>query len=717
MKVSHTLTTIPIPGLMPDTLGNYLASLGLLRIISRKWSNARCCWRDGVFTLLGNFAFDEITDFIQTIAEEDTWTPYSKSWDAQQKKDTKLAQAKKPIMNVAAWRAQEASEADAILSQSHLIPGSKLSFNPMFGNGGSIGNRDFTAGWDAAKQALTRLPRGITPQIVTNDLGAVLADTQVIYLDAFGGASWFSSANKTYNSGTRKSSTDGQISPWHMLLACEAFPLLSGSTSRHLSTQRKATGAFPFVTRSLAPISENAVGQRKAEFWAPIWQRPLTLPEINSLFQSGKAEVDGRAALTAASFASAIIHRGIDSGIQEFRSFTLMVTTSEKTFESRLGAVVGVPAANPAASEATRRILALRDRLPIDSEGTKKRYRGVQGPIDHALVRLAETVGQGPLQTERSWQLIDAVFEALAKVDRNRSYRESGISFERLPLAWLSQLLSQSHEQLIEIRIALALASLHSEIPKGTSKAIAAKLPQPFIAYRLGVTGSGRFWQIPKDVPMRRIWSPASMQPSLVALAKRRLVETPARDSAPFRSSLSATIGDTLHFLDGHTDDQAIATWLDRFSLFDWSEPEAAKEPLRAWISGTISYATAPRPEHFSYAFLRPHFASRHLTATAAFACGIRFDQQPKLVAKSGRLTGIVAALDAGHFSTAWDRALASYRAERISIADFSPDLFHVSNPQRLLAALTIPASITGIQPLIRRWLSPTTHNRDQTHS
>lgn len=716
MNATHTLTAIPIPGLSPDTLGNYLASLGLLRIISRKWPTARCCWRDGVFTLLGSFTFDEVTAFIRTVAEEDAWTPYSKAWDAQQKKDTKLAQAKKPIANVAAWRAQEASEADAILSQSHLIPGSRLSFNPMFGNGGSIGNRDFPAGWDAAKRALMRLPRGITAQIVANDLDAVLAGTHVCYLDAFGGASWFSAANKTYNSGTRKPSVDGQISPWHMLLACEAFPFLAGSTSRHLSAQRKAAGAFPFVTRSLAPISENAVGQRKAEFWAPIWQRPLTLPEINSLFQSGKAEVDGRAALTAAAFASAIIHRGIDSGIQQFRSFTLMVTTSEKTFESRLGSVVSVPSANPAISEATRRILALRDHLPIDTEGTKKRYRGVQGPIDHALLGLAETVGREPLQTERSWQLIDAVFEALAKVDRNRSYREAGISFERLPLAWLSQLLLQSQGQLIEMRIALALASLHSEIPKNTSKASAAKLPQSFIAYRLGVTGSGRYWQIPKDVPLRRIWSPMGIQPNLVALAKRRLIETPARDSAPFRSSLSASISDVLYFLDEHTDDQAIALWLDRFSLFDWAEPSPAKEPLRAWLTATTPEAAAFHSELFSYAFFRPHFDSDHLNKTVAIAQGKRFDQHPKLVAKSGRLAGIVAALDAGHLSTAWDRALDSYRAERIPIADFSPDLFHLSNPQRFLAALTIPVGIRGMRPLIRRWLSPTTHNQPETH-
>lgn len=716
MNASHTLTAIPILGLTPDTLGNYLASLGLLRIISRKWPTTRCCWRDGVFTLLGSFTFDEVTAFIRTIAEEEAWTLYSKPWDAQQKKDTKLAQAKKPIANVAAWRAQEASESDAVLSQSHLIPGSRLSFNPMFGTGGNSGKRLFSSGWEAAKKALKTQPRGITPAMVIADLEALLSGQPCTYLDDYGAASWFSAANKSYNSSTRKASTDGQITPWAMLLACEAFPLLAGSASRQLGSQRKATGAYPFVTRSLAPIAEQAVGQRLAEFWAPVWQRPLTLPEITSLFQSGKAEVDGKAALTSAAFASAIIHRGIDSGIQEFRSFTLLRTTSENTFESRLGAVVSVPSANPAISEATRRIVALRDRLPIDTEGTKKRYRGVQGPIDHALLGLAETVGQGPLQTERSWQLIDAVFEALAKVDRNRSYRESGIGFERLPLAWLSQLLSQSHEQLIEMRIALALASLRSEIPKGSSKASAAKLPQAFIAYRLGVTGSGRFWQIPKDVPLRRIWSPSGIQPNLVALAKRRLVETPARDAAPFRSRLNAPICDVLHFLDGHTDDQAIATWLERFSLFDWSEPRAAKEPLRAWLTATTPEAAAIHPEHFSYAFLRPHFDSDHLTATAALASGKRFDRQPKLVAKSGRLSGIVAALDAGNPSTAWDRALASYRAERIPIADFSSDLFHLSNPQRLLAALTIPVGFSGMQPLIRRWLSPSTHNQPETH-
>lgn len=732
MNAPNILTAVPIPGLTPDTLGNYLASLGLLRIITCKWPNARCCWRDGVFTVLGkSIDIDAIKEQVELAYVSESLLTYGIKRGAKIKSPWFDAQTtdtdNKESTATAMWRATCAESVLALLS-SHISLSDRLNFNPIFGTGGNSSARIFAEGWMDARHAIDKLMA--KPQqkaSLSASLAAYLRGDVVEHPSypkrkpsqkGFGWnlASWFSAANKSYNSSTRKASTDGQITPWAMLLACEAFPLLAGSASRQLGSQRKATGAFPFITRSLAPIAEQAVGQRLAEFWAPVWLRPLTLSEITSLFQSGKAEVDGKAALTSAAFASAIIHRGIDSGIQEFRSFTLLRTTSENTFESRLGAVVSIPLAGPAISEATRRILALRDRLPIDTEGTKKRYRGVQGPIDHALLGLAETVGQGPLQAERSWQLIDAVFEALAKVDRNRSYRESGISFERLPLAWLCQLLSQTHEQLIEVRIALALASLRSEMPTGTSKASTAKLPQPFIAYRLGVTRSGRFWQIPKDVPHRHIWSPAGIQPNLVALAKRRLIETPAKDSVPFSGSLSASISDVLHFLDEHTDDQAIATWLERFSLFDWSEPRAAKEPLRAWLTATTPETAAIHPAHFSYAFFRPHFDSAYLTATAAIAHGKQFDQQPTLVAKSGRLAGIVAALDAGHFSTAWDRALASYRAERIPIADFPSDLFYLSNPQRLLAALTIPVGISGTLPLIRRWLSPITHNQSETN-
>ena len=57
--------------------------------------------------------------------------------------------------------------------------------------------------------------------------------------------------------------------------------------------------------------------------------------ELEPLIARGRAEIFGDGARTPAAFAGAILHRGVDAGIQEFRRFVLGRTTSANTFESR----------------------------------------------------------------------------------------------------------------------------------------------------------------------------------------------------------------------------------------------------------------------------------------------------------------------------------------------------------------------------------------------
>jgi len=45
MPAELRLPVLALPGLSPDSLGNYLASLGLLRVLSRKWPSTRIAWR------------------------------------------------------------------------------------------------------------------------------------------------------------------------------------------------------------------------------------------------------------------------------------------------------------------------------------------------------------------------------------------------------------------------------------------------------------------------------------------------------------------------------------------------------------------------------------------------------------------------------------------------------------------------------------------------
>lgn len=604
------LKAIPLPGLTFDTLGHYFAALGLLRLLSRKWPQVRGCWRNGMFVVIaGPESSEELEGFVFEIGLMDQWTPYGKPWDAPQKADTKAAQSNKPVRAVAQWRTKTV-EAELPLLASHLVPGERRnSFNPIFGTGGNAGKRLFFSGWNNAKQAILKPARGIKPEGLKVDLHSFLQGNSCSILGDFSAGCWFSQANKVYNSGFKKPFAEGQITPWAMLLACESFPLLAGSTSRLIGAHRRQFAAFPFVSRAPAPESETACGQWLGDFWAPIWERPLSLPEVTAVFQSGKAELDGRAALSSAAFAGAIMQRGVDKGLSEFRCFTLQRTTSDNTFESQLTRVIAVPRENQLFSELIRRTILLRDRLPEDrKQGKSWRYKGLQGPLDRALLDLAQVVGEEnpERQYEASLGVLDAAFNALAKVDRNKAHREAKVTFQRLSLdllAWLAE-----HEGgTPEFRIALAIASLRSEVPSKVSKpADQSRYPQSFLAYRLGATERGRFWSIPKDRPLRAVWSPRNLIDNLCALARRRLIESPSSAIAPFRSYFRAPLPDVLAFLQGQVDDDLLAQWLDRLSLFNWLDGKENQAKLRESLKTEEQSFAHWSTEAALYAYFRP---------------------------------------------------------------------------------------------------------------
>lgn len=152
------LPALALPGLSPDSLGNYLASLGLLRVLSRKWPSTRIAWRDEVLQVIGGpTSLDELLDELVRIAATQSdsdvskreWTQYDKAWSDAQKEGTKS----KSGVPLAAWQAT-AEESALQLFAAHAVPHSRVSFNPLLGSGGNAGRRDFAAGWRKAVSAL-----------------------------------------------------------------------------------------------------------------------------------------------------------------------------------------------------------------------------------------------------------------------------------------------------------------------------------------------------------------------------------------------------------------------------------------------------------------------------------------------------------------------------------------------------------------------------------
>ena len=704
---------VSFAGLSADSLGVYLASLGLFSLATRRWPSVRACWRNDRFCLVdGPATLDETFAFVSEIGAKKSWNIYQKPWDENKKSDV----AMKTSIHTARWRALEANEGWLPLFGAHLALDGNIRMNPLLGTGGNAGQRHFDRGWAEAVRVIKKPLRNQSRETLNADIRAFLNGKACTYLGGFSAGSWFGAANKIYNHGTKKPFREGEVTPWAMALACEGLVFFAGGPSRQLGSRRQPKGAFPFVATGIAPKSIGEAGGVEAEIWLPLWDRPMTKPELTALFVRGRAEIGGKGATTSAAFAGAVIHRGINAGLSEFRNFALIRTTSDNTFESRLSSVVRVPQSDPVLSTAIRRSIATRDSLPRDEkQGKRWRFRGLQGRIDRALIALAESVGenQEALRVEHSWQLIDEVFASLAKVDRNKAFREKEVRFELLPLDWLTWLLERTPVQHVEIRLALALASLNPEVRPNAPLKERGKAPQRFLAYRLGAFGKERYWGIPKDIPLRRVWSPQTLTGNLIALGKRRLFESAPKQPPPFRSAVSADPADALQFLSQGTDDEALGVWIDRFSLFDWSDKKESKDRLRDWVGKR----ELPEPNGAGallYGFFRPLFDQSALTWLQTDS-RTSDGQQSAPSTSAGRLAPIVSALDGGDVAGACEIASAAYRAERIVLADFHLDSFSHERPDRLLASLFFPVSARGLRKLFARWRSPSTYEKEQT--
>ncbi len=693
----NRLVVLPLTGLHLDSLGLCLSALGILSLCSRRWTSVRGGWRGAVFYIAGGPPTDsELIEYLAKIGEHGEWNTYQKGWDKHQKADTKA----KSAANTARWRAREAEEAMLPLLQSHISPAARLSFNPLFGTGGNAGKRDFAAGWVKAATAIEKLPKGWKRETLNADLAAFVRGEPGLCLADYNAGCWFGAANKAFNSGTARPFREGQVSPWAMVLACESFGLFQGSTSRRLGSTTRATGAFPFVTSGAAPTAAGEAGKNLGELWLPVWEQPMSLPEVKALFQRGRAEVNGRGATTSPGFAAAILQRGVDAGIREFRRFLLLRTTSENTFESRLVSVIAVSGkAENATAAALTRMLALRDSLPADhKKGKRWIYAGLRGPLDEALVAFAEQ-----LTPESARASVDAMVGALRKADRNRGLRRSKsanpprspIRFQQLPGAWAASLLNaEGGDASTEARIGLALATLFAGKSSNKTTKEGAGL---FLPYWLGVQMKGPFCAMPEEVPFRRVWGAGTLTANLAAVLHRRLIEEEPSAEPPFSARHCVAFGDIEAWLTGAVDDAEVERWAMRFSLFDWKRGNVAA------VASRLGHASPPDSQSAElalFALLKPPFQRTLLNALLPKSSG-------REAAKVGPLPGIAAQLARGDLSAAVRSARNAYRAAGIEPAKMPSEEFACAEPQRQLAALLIPAQSDRLTELALRWLSP----------
>lgn len=737
MTGSHvSLPAVSLPGLRPDSLGNYLASLGVLRLLARKWPRVRIAWRDHVLYVVGGpLNLDEVVGEVGSVAEAKAWTPYDRGWADDQKRSTKA----KSGLPLALWQART-DEQNLELFAAHSVPHSRVTFNPLLGSGGNAGKRAFSDGWKQAVVALAphspkrpgksetdakRATREEEDGKKANEerkrkhveLENLLLGKPLIWMiEKLNAASWFSEANKLYNSG-QSPFREGLVSPWAMALACEGLVFWTGSASRRLGVGARVYGAFPFVfgvtagvpnrTRPARPRVAGEVGRDAAEVWVPLWERPMTLSEARALFSRGRAEVGGRGVLTPSAFATAILRRGVDAGISEFMRFSLGRTTSGNTFEPRFegrypleAPDAGLP--TTAVPGTIQQVLGLVDRLPDDYNSKRKRweFKGLKGPIEAAMLRLAAS----PEDPEVGCAVLDTIVAALDRVDRNKTFRRQRrpVSWRPLPIEWLPSLFGGDPPEA-EARLAMALVS-------------AFPTTRPLAQYRFGVEGRyGRF-EHPDRPPARWVWAPGELPRVLSKVLVRRTLDweiEPRQDEHPDAHVpivMPATAVHVQQWLDGTTDDVLLARWIARVALFDWRS-------IPSEVHGLAPPSSGPREATAAlclYGLFQPLFDQWPLLARSRTP-GVELLPRESGARTPAAARALAHLIRAGQAGAALRLAASRYAMAGLSLASTDAP-WRILEPDRLLASVLFPITNHERLMLIERWFRPRRRQGDEAH-
>ncbi|WP_321473307.1 type I-U CRISPR-associated protein Csx17 [uncultured Paludibaculum sp.] len=657
--MAERLQVVPCPGVRPDSLGEYLVGLGLLAAVSRKWPCTRGCWRGGEFVLAGTgLNADEVLKFL-----EHEWQPtkYERWWNKTEE-----------ISSQRSW----ASLNRVKLLDCHMVErGKRRVNNPVLGDAGVVGQRDF------AQVASTCNQLRSTPQSRNWLEHTILGRCDVSLPSLSSTATWFVHANKTFNSGQTRS-REGQLSPWSYLLALEGALLLTGSVNKRLNIVARPYGAFPFVAEAPAPDNASELGVARAEFWGPMWGNPATIIELKDLLQRGLARVGFRAARTPADFAVAALTAGAQSGLLGFSRFVLRRTTTEKYRES-------IGAGRVEIGEGLDEALALQqiadwaDGLPRDEASQKtKRFAGLKGPVERALVALAEH----PHEAE-SWQrLLLVVADVQLRMDRNRGLRTGSPVLEKLD----ESLWRRGWR-------AAGSATTPASLPAEVARCIAGLRSGPYPVFHniFGVAQGDR--KFGKESTAAAVWSSGNGYSVLADILERRLVDSGRREGSDVGGPRSKTGPPSPlaraewveEFLSGGVDADEVARLLPAFSMVDWTAGWDREGP------GARPVASA---EYRLQALFRPLLQTDRIRLTSK-------ECEASLEPKVARARAVLAAIRGGNWDRALEIAEQTYRSLNLRIVQL-PDV--AAEGDRIVAAVLIPLPVATVRAEFRRiWLTP----------
>lgn len=597
---------IKLKGCSPEPLAHYLKALGIMRLVAEQADpDVKGFWKNDCFFIETKLTQQELVDFF---LYKYCPTPIVAPWNGgsgffpkdnqdaikaiEQSKSQRFSQYKQVIgagrlvlLKFKNERPQKEVKYEFLKCCRNQFPECGLKwldaavvltddgekYPSILGTGGNDGRLDFTNNFMQRLVELIDVSTGNPLNDSSSYIKEALFTSDIETKKQNSPIGQFFPGNVGGVNATRGFEGCSLINPWDYILMIEGALMFASACSRKLNPESASTIVSPFLVETVAAgyasaSLEDESGTR-GELWAPLWEKPSTLRELDYVFAEGRAEVGKRLARNGLDFARATSTLGVHRGITAFQRFS---------FQERNGmAYFAIP---------LKRIFTRRnERVDLLSEidrwltrfiGFRKQdttpgaIKRVLNNLDDAILDLCEQNDPEHLQAVliqlgRCEQMFS---KSLNWVDEKRIDPLQGLSFEWVKL---------SYTNTPEFRLACSLASLSGQFGS------------EFVPVRMNLEPVKmdkflRFVYI-KEGSVKVVWHDGDFIDVLNKIFARRLIDAEKSGSGELKeyAKIKADLDDVMKFINGETDDALLSDLLWGLSLVDWSGKDQKALPER----------------------------------------------------------------------------------------------------------------------------------------
>lgn len=594
------LHQLELKGCTPEPLMSYLKALGIFRLVAeQKDKEVRAWWQNDAFFLRSTLDRDVLADFF---LNEYRPTPIVSPWNNRCRTgvvkgdksglDVILAASSERFSDYREAIAQtkqllgQETDKDRILARcrntfpdralewidtAYVLTHGRPAYPPLTSNGGTLGTsssgdismnfaRNLVEALGLGKQR-----RGASDELPHHMLLSSLFDDVLPQFPRSSGGQFQPGAWGPNASVGFGFDGDSFLNPWDFVFMVEGVLIFAGALARRLSPQSRSKAVFPFTVDTSAagystPISSEYGTASRAEFWAPLWDRPATFQEILRVSAEGRAQLGRQQASNGVGFVRAIAGLGTERGVASFQRFGFLQRTG---LDGVFAAPIGRFAAKP---EPKANVL-----FDLDPwlERLRSAVAGRNAPV--GLGTALRQIDQAIIEFCQQGQPRDLQDVLIAVGWAERWLATSSLRKGAYPVKPLSKLsrdwLQHTDDKSREFRLARALASVLPSRKDGQTPIgpIRENL-EPVVVKR------SSDWD---DKPSF-VWTAGDALSNLLAVLERRCLEGRMHglNYPPLTSAYSASLGDIADFLNSGVDVDRIADLVLPLSFVDWPGTE-----------------------------------------------------------------------------------------------------------------------------------------------